>query len=145
MSDTAFQAEDFIKSAMEIDDVLAPCSLMQAVYILGYQQLDMPMLFQIRQGGVCTGWLGVSYGGPAVHGSQPVALAAARVVEKLLVLYRFAVTPGAVFVSISGNAGGETDSSASQYDNAWILGQKGLQRVEVGHFPVHFNIMKALL
>lgn len=50
---TARHATDHVSAAMQVNYPLGTGTLMQAVDILGHQLLDIPHVFQCRQGTMC--------------------------------------------------------------------------------------------
>ena len=61
----ARHAANLVHPAVQVHHLCAACPLVKPVYVLGYQQVNMPQLFQGRERTVRHIWPGVAYHRPA--------------------------------------------------------------------------------
>jgi hypothetical protein len=69
------EATHTVNPSVQVDDVAAPCPLVESVHILGYQQFDMTALLELCQGKVCRIGQCIAYQRPALPGARPVPAA----------------------------------------------------------------------
>lgn len=127
---TAIETCDTADAAVQLDDVDAARALMQPVDVLRDEPPDACRRAEPRERMMRRVRLRAPDHGPAEHAARPVAAARMIGIEKLAILNRLRAHPCAVAVAIAGNAGIGTDARAREHEQARMLLDERMQRIE---------------